>query len=247
MACVSTARPTCAARSGGCSPLPAPSPAPSRTSAPTCSTPIRPSSRELAALPVARWRKLPLVYEIRAFWEDAAVGNGTGMAGSLKYRATRALEGWGGRPRRCGGGDLRRPARRPARARRCARENPGLPNGVDLTLFGAPPARDARLAADLGLDGAEVVGFIGSFYPMRVSTTSSPPCPRCSPPGPTPRCCSSAAVRRRPNCAHAPPPRPSRTASALSAACPTPRWSAVLRPGRCARLSAQGHAPDRVW
>ena len=32
----------------------------------------------LAALPVARRRAIPLVYEIRAFWEDAAVGNGTG-------------------------------------------------------------------------------------------------------------------------------------------------------------------------
>jgi len=41
----------------------------------------------LAALIVARKRKLPLVYEIRAFWEDAAVGNGTGTATSLRYRA----------------------------------------------------------------------------------------------------------------------------------------------------------------
>ena len=31
----------------------------------------------LAALPVARRHGLPLVYEIRAFWEDASVGNGT--------------------------------------------------------------------------------------------------------------------------------------------------------------------------
>ena len=31
---------------------------------------------------VAKKRKLPLVYEIRAFWEDAAVGNGTGTEGS---------------------------------------------------------------------------------------------------------------------------------------------------------------------
>src|SRR3546814_13485050 len=38
------------------------------------------------------------------------------------------------------------------------------PNGVDLTLFGDPPPRDAALAAKLGLDGAEVIGFIGSFY-----------------------------------------------------------------------------------
>ena len=48
----------------------------------------------LAALPVARRRGLPLLYEIRAFWEDAAVGNGTGREGSARYRATRMLETW---------------------------------------------------------------------------------------------------------------------------------------------------------
>ncbi|MCU0949335.1 MAG: glycosyltransferase, partial [Porphyrobacter sp.] len=35
---------------------------------------------------------VPFVYEIRAFWEDAAVGNLTGTEGNLKYRLTRALE-----------------------------------------------------------------------------------------------------------------------------------------------------------
>jgi glycogen synthase len=38
------------------------------------------------------------------------------------------------------------------------------PNGVDLTLFGAPIQPDPALAAELGLTGAEVVGYIGSFY-----------------------------------------------------------------------------------
>ncbi|MDQ9785858.1 glycosyltransferase, partial [Serratia marcescens] len=48
----------------------------------------------VAGLRVAKKRNLPFVYEIRAFWEDAAVGNGTGREGSLRYRATRALETW---------------------------------------------------------------------------------------------------------------------------------------------------------
>ena len=118
----------------------------------------------LAALAVARRRRLPLVYEIRAFWEDAAVGNGTGREGSLRYRATRALETWAVR-RADGvavicdglGGDLMARGVDPAKIM-------VSPNGVDLTLFGAPPSRDDGLAADLGLDGADVVGFIGSFY-----------------------------------------------------------------------------------
>ena len=118
----------------------------------------------LAALIVARKRKLPLVYEIRAFWEDAAVGNGTGTATSLRYRATRALETWAVRRADavaviCEGlrGDL------------IARGISGdkimvSPNGVDLDLFGNAPPRDDALGAELGLDGADVVGFIGSFY-----------------------------------------------------------------------------------
>ena len=51
----------------------------------------------LAALPVAKRRGLPLVYEIRAFWEDAAVGNGTGREGSARYRLTRLLETYAAR------------------------------------------------------------------------------------------------------------------------------------------------------
>ncbi|MDQ0836500.1 hypothetical protein QFZ54_000284 [Sphingomonas faeni] len=49
----------------------------------------------LAAL-IVRKRKLPLVYEVRAFWEDAAVGNGTGTATSMRYRVRRssAITGW---------------------------------------------------------------------------------------------------------------------------------------------------------
>ena len=46
----------------------------------------------MAGLRAARAAGLPFVYEIRAFWEDAAVGNLTGREGSLKYRLTRALE-----------------------------------------------------------------------------------------------------------------------------------------------------------
>lgn len=118
----------------------------------------------LAALRAARAARLPLLYEIRAFWEDAAVGNGTGREGSLRYRATRWLEDFAVRRADavaviCEGlrGDL------------IARGHDGgrimvSPNGVDLELFGAPPAADAALSAELGLDGAETVGFIGSFY-----------------------------------------------------------------------------------
>lgn len=117
----------------------------------------------LAALRVARRRRVPLMYEIRAFWEDAAVGNGTGREGSLRYRVTRALETWAVRRADavaviCDG------LRDDLVGRGIAADKIMVsPNGVDMTLFGTAPVRDAALAQELGL-GDEVVGFIGSFY-----------------------------------------------------------------------------------
>ncbi|UVO51908.1 glycosyltransferase, exosortase A system-associated [Sphingomonas sp. SUN019] len=117
----------------------------------------------LAALKVARATSLPLVYEIRAFWEDAAVGNGTGREGSARYRATRALETWAVKRADavaviCDG------LRRDLIARGIGADRIVVsPNGVDMGLFGTPVPRDDALAAELGIDG-EMVGFIGSFY-----------------------------------------------------------------------------------
>lgn len=119
----------------------------------------------LAALVARRRHRLPLVYEIRAFWEDAAVGNGTGREGSPRYRLTRALESWAVRRADhvaviCEGlrGDLVARGVDPAKIM-------VSPNGVDLTLFGEPVARDAALAESLGIGAdAETIGFIGSFY-----------------------------------------------------------------------------------
>lgn len=118
----------------------------------------------LAALQVARRRATPLLYEIRAFWEDAAVGNGTGTEGSLRYRLTRTLE-------------TRAARQADAVAVICEGLREDLvergidaakimvsPNGVDMSLFGNPPPPNHQLAASLGLEEAEVVGFIGSFY-----------------------------------------------------------------------------------
>ncbi len=46
----------------------------------------------LPAIKIARKLGIPVVYEIRAFWEDAAVDHGTTHQGSLRYRVTRKLE-----------------------------------------------------------------------------------------------------------------------------------------------------------
>ncbi len=119
----------------------------------------------LAALLARRGQGLPLLYEIRAFWEDAAVGNGTGIEGSARYRATRALESFVCR-RAEGIAVICEGLRRDLIERGIAADKIMVsPNGVDLDLFGDPPPRDAALAAELGIaEGEDVIGFIGSFY-----------------------------------------------------------------------------------
>ncbi len=118
----------------------------------------------LAALRVAQKTGLPLVYEIRAFWEDAAVGNGTGREGSPRYWLTRQLENHVVHSADavaviCEGlkSDLV--------TRGVAKQKITVsPNGVDMKLFGNPPEPDEALRNDLGLPGKSVLGFIGSFY-----------------------------------------------------------------------------------
>ncbi|WFL78484.1 glycosyltransferase, exosortase A system-associated [Altererythrobacter arenosus] len=118
-----------------------------------------------AAHKVARKHNIPLVYEIRAFWEDASVGNGTGREGSIKYRLTRALEN-----RVVASADAVFTICHGLRDDLIARGfNPGKigisPNGVDMALFGEPAPRDDALAAELGIAPDEpVIGYIGSFY-----------------------------------------------------------------------------------
>ena len=117
------------------------------------------------AMRAARKLGVPFVYEIRAFWEDAAVGNLTGTRDSLKYRLTRGLE-----TRIAHGADAVFTICQGLRDDLIERGIPGgkigvMPNGVDLTLFGEPLPRDNSLAKELGLSpDAPVIGYIGSFY-----------------------------------------------------------------------------------
>ena len=119
----------------------------------------------MAALRAGRRLGIPVLYEIRAFWEDAAVGNGTGREGSARYHLTRRLETHAVKAADavaviCEGlrGDLIARGVDPAKII-------VSPNGVDLDLFGDPPPRDDALAVELGLGKDDaVIGFIGSFY-----------------------------------------------------------------------------------
>jgi PEP-CTERM/exosortase A-associated glycosyltransferase len=118
----------------------------------------------LAAIRVAQRHGLPLLYEIRAFWEDAAVGNGTSAEGSPRYWLTRQLESHAVRAAD-GVAVICEGLKRDLLARGVAEDKIIVsPNGVDMDMFGSPVPPDPALRTRLGLDGAEVIGFIGSFY-----------------------------------------------------------------------------------
>jgi len=118
----------------------------------------------LPALRVGKRLGIPVVYEVRAFWEDAAVDHGSTTEGSLRYHLTRWFETWALRRARhvftiCEG--LRRDI--------VTRGIPAtkvtvIPNAVDIESFEPGGQPDAALKARLGLQGASVIGFIGSFY-----------------------------------------------------------------------------------
>jgi PEP-CTERM/exosortase A-associated glycosyltransferase len=118
----------------------------------------------LPALRVGRDLGIPVVYEVRAFWEDAAADHGTAPAWGLRYRLTRGLETHAFRRAAaittiCEG----------LRADIVGRGVPPdrvtvIPNAVDLARFPGSSGSDPALRRELNLEGARVVGFIGSFY-----------------------------------------------------------------------------------
>ncbi|MBS0390164.1 MAG: glycosyltransferase, exosortase A system-associated [Proteobacteria bacterium] len=118
----------------------------------------------LPAIRVGRELGIPVVYEIRAFWEDAAVDHGTTHEGSARYRLTRALETRAIRRADhvftiCEGlrSDIAERGIDPAKVT-------VIPNAVDTHAFQASQAPDAALKRSLALEGKVVLGFVGSFY-----------------------------------------------------------------------------------
>jgi PEP-CTERM/exosortase A-associated glycosyltransferase len=115
------------------------------------------------ALAAARQRGLPVVYEVRAFWEDAyLLGPTTSRVAKAKYRASHALET----------SLFRKVDAVVAISTHMVDDIVGrgidrarvycMPNGVDSEKF-VPVATDAALAARLGVSPGATVGFIGTM------------------------------------------------------------------------------------
>jgi len=136
-----------------------------------------PSLNGLAALWAGRHLGLPVVYECRAFWEDAAVDHGSCKPQSLRYRITRCLESFVFKRADaittiCDG------LRQEIISRGISAEKVSvIPNAVDAEQFRPTEAGENQgeqvnntekavrvLRQQLGFKDNYVLGFIGSFY-----------------------------------------------------------------------------------
>jgi PEP-CTERM/exosortase A-associated glycosyltransferase len=123
-----------------------------------------PALNGVATVTMGKKFSIPTVYEVRGFWEDAAVSHGTSRENSLRYKLTRDMETW---------------VLKQADAVTCICEGikndligrgiPAeritiVPNAVDPDRFQAISQRDPELESALGLKKRPVIGFVGSFY-----------------------------------------------------------------------------------
>jgi PEP-CTERM/exosortase A-associated glycosyltransferase len=123
-----------------------------------------PMFNALAAIKVGKKYNIPVTYEVRALWEDAAVDTGKTKEGSLKYKIIKAIE---------------QRAFEKADAVSCICQ--GLkqdlikrgipedklyvtPNAVDIDNFQPSMQRDPELEQSLNLSGKKVVAFVGTFF-----------------------------------------------------------------------------------
>ena len=123
-----------------------------------------PCLNAIAALRAGKKFGIPVVYEVRAFWEDAAVDHGTSSEFGLRYRATRALETYAFRQ-----ADAITTICEGLRKDIVARGIPAhkvsvIPNAVDIDKFAVGGTPDLDLKRKLGLQDKRLIGFIGSFY-----------------------------------------------------------------------------------
>ncbi len=118
----------------------------------------------MAALRAGRRHGLPVLYEMRALWEDAAVDHGTASEGGLRYMLSRHLE-----TRVLRRADAITTICEGLREEVLARGIPPgkvtvIPNAVDIERFTVAARPDEALRRELGLEGTRVLGFLGSFY-----------------------------------------------------------------------------------
>ena len=123
-----------------------------------------PALNGIAAIKAAQKYNIPLVYECRAFWEDAAVDHGTTTENSLRYSVTKWLETYVFKNASaittiCEG------LRNDIISRGISSEKiTVIPNAVNIEKFTYGVKPNQELRTKLNLQDKIVLGFIGSFY-----------------------------------------------------------------------------------
>jgi PEP-CTERM/exosortase A-associated glycosyltransferase len=123
-----------------------------------------PALNGLAAIWVGKRHGIKVIYECRGFWEDASVDHGTTREGSLRYRASQALETFVFKH-----ADAVTTICEGLRGEITARGIPSrkvtiIPNAVNTTKFTSNNDQDLHFRDEMSLTGKVVLGFIGSFY-----------------------------------------------------------------------------------
>jgi PEP-CTERM/exosortase A-associated glycosyltransferase len=127
-----------------------------------------PALNGLAALRAAKQSGLPVVYEIRAFWEDAAVDHGYCKERDFRYRLTRAMENYV--VKRANAVTTICEGLRDDLINRGFNRNKFtvIANAVNIEQFELITAQDKMnnngLIESLKLQHCDVLGFLGSFY-----------------------------------------------------------------------------------
>lgn len=123
-----------------------------------------PMFNALAAIKVGKKYNIPVTYEVRALWEDAAVDTGKTTEGSFKYRTIKAIE-----QRAFEKVDAISCICQGLKADIIKRGIPEgklfvTPNAVDINNFKPSYHRDKELEQSLNLLGKKVVAFVGTFF-----------------------------------------------------------------------------------
>lgn len=123
-----------------------------------------PALNGIAAIYAGRRFHIPVVYEVRAFWEDAAVDQGTSTSQGWRYKMTRSLENY----------VFRNVQQVTAICEGLKNEIENrlvfsdlvtvVPNAVEFERFCKPLPPDSELISKFELTEGHTIGFIGSFY-----------------------------------------------------------------------------------
>jgi len=123
-----------------------------------------PALNGMAALMVGKKMGIPVVYEVRGFWEDAAVDHGTCREGDLRYRLSKMMETYV--VKKCHAVTaICEGIRQDLVARGVEKEKITLiPNAVSIDSFPQITQPAQHLKETHKLEDAFVIGFAGSFY-----------------------------------------------------------------------------------